>query len=364
MEKKRIYSLDLLKFIVSIIIIFYHLQQETRLGISTINLVSGKIYTWYIVELFFIISGFISMSNFSSDEKIKSTLERKFLFYFKHKFIRIYPIAVLSIIFTIFCGFLYRLYFGNWWNNIVPGLWRVFKVIFLVNGGFLNLDIVYGSFTWYLSVLLLCYFFEYFIIYLCKRLSLKIEYLFIFMIVSGITGYCYGLNLPLLSYYTCRGYSSFFIGCMIYKIYNNQNIEKRKLIVFSIIGLSICIITGIINFDLFYDDETCQWGIFTVVLNPSILIIFLELNRWFKSSKWKILGNISFEMYLFHMPFIILYLIVCNFFHKVCIPEMLQIIIFIVFTIIISFVIFNLIEKPVTKKLSNQFELNQSLQKE
>lgn len=62
---------------------------------------------------------------------------------------------------------------------------------------------------------------------------------------------------------------------------------------------------GIINFNLFYDDDICQWGISTVVLWPSTFIIFLELNKFFKSPKWQILGGISFEMYLWHMSVIL-----------------------------------------------------------
>lgn len=82
MENKRIYSLDLLKFLISIVIIVLHLQQETGIGISVINLASGKIYTWYIVELFFIISGFLSMFNFSSKEKIELTIGKEFPVFF------------------------------------------------------------------------------------------------------------------------------------------------------------------------------------------------------------------------------------------------------------------------------------------
>lgn len=361
MERNRIYSLDLLKFIVSIVIVVLHIQQESRIGLSVINLASGKIYTWYIVELLFIISGFLSMLYFSSDEKIELSLQNGFSLYLKHKCIRIYPMVILSTIFYLLNIVLYKLFFKYWLHNIVPGLWRVLNSILLTNEGSIS---YFNSPTWYLSVLLLCYCFEYFIVFLCKRMTLKIEYFFVAMVLLGITGYCYGLNLPLLSYHTCRGYASFFIGCLIYKLYNNQKIKIKRILIGSIIAFTFCVIAGIVDFNLFYDDETCQWGVFTVILNPSIFIIFLESNRWFKSSKWQILGNISFEIYLFHMPFIILYLIFCDLCPKMCISEMLQISIFIVLMIIISFIIFTFIEKPITRKLSNRFEKNQDLQKE
>lgn len=364
MKNNRIYSLDLLKFIASIIIIFYHFQQETGLGTSVINLASGKIYTWYVVELFFVISGYLSMLSFASPGKTEETLKKGFYNYYKHKCIRIYPTAVLSILFTVFCGVLYRLYFGNWWHNIVPSLWKLFKTLILFNGGLIKFDVTYGSITWYLSVLLLCYVLEFFIIYLCKRFSLNIEYLFTLLVLLGIAGYCSNANLPFFYYHTYRGYASFFIGCIIFKAYNNQILKRKSFLICSIVSFVICVFAWIVDFDLFYDDETCQWGIATVVLFPSILIIFLELNRFFKSCFWKVLGDISFEMYLWHMPFIILYLIFNSFVLEIHDSEIFLINLFIVFMIIFSFFVYTFIEKPITRKLTNKFEKKLDLQKE
>ncbi len=357
MERNRIYSLDLLKFIVSTIIIFYHIQQETGLGTPVINLASGKIYAWYVVELFFIISGFFSMLSFASPDKTEETLKKGFCNYFKHKCIRIYPAAVLSILFTVFCGILYRIYFGNWWHNIVPSLWKLFKTLILFNGGLIKFDVTYGAVTWYLSVLLVCYFFEYFLIYLCKRFDFNVEYLFVLMILVGINAYCNNANLPFLYYYNYRGYASFFIGCIIYRIYYNQNLNRKKMLIYSVIAFLFCIMAWIINFNLFYDDETCQWGIFTFVLWPSTLIIFLELNKWFNSSLWQCLGDISFDMYLWHMPFIILYLIFKKLFSELYLSELLQISIFIILIIVFSFIIFTFVEKPCRIKLKAYSEL-------
>lgn len=357
MERNRIYSLDLLKFIVSIIIIFYHIQQETGLGTPVINLASGKIYAWYVVELFFIISGFFSMLSFASPDKTEETLKKGFCNYFKHKCIRIYPAAVLSILFTVFCGILYRIYFGNWWHNIVPSLWKLFKTLILFNGGLIKFDVTYGAVTWYLSVLLICYVLEFFIIYLCKRFSLNIKYLFALLVLLGIAGYCSNADLPFFYYYTYRGYASFFIGCIIFKAHNKSDLKRKSFLMCSIVSVVICVLAWIVNFDLFYDDETCQWGIATVVLWPSILIIFLELNKWFKSSFWQRLGDISFDMYLWHMPFIILWLIIRKLFSEFYLSELLQISIFIIFIIVFSFIIFTFVEKPCRIKLDGYSEI-------
>ena len=350
METKRIYSLDLLKFIVIIGIIIPHFQVST--GIS---IIISKYSPGYILELLFITSGFLSMSWFSSAEKIETTCAKGFPSYLKHKCIRLYPMATLSTLFTVFCGFLFRLYFSHWFFDQVPSLWKLFKTLLLVNGGLFEQERIYNSVTWYMSVLLLCYSFQYFYVYLCKRTALKVEYFYIFMILFGIIGYTTN-RIPCFALWSYRGYASFFIGCMIYKVYSTQNL-KRQLLICSIMAFTICIMAGIINFNLFYDDDICQWGISTVVLWPSTFIIFLELNRFFKSPKWQILGSISFEMYLWHMSFIILHLIFRDLFPNFFQSEILQMILFFIFLIIISFVIFNFVEKPITKKLSKLFEI-------
>lgn len=357
MEDKRIYSLDLLKFLCAIIIIILHLQQETRLGLSVINLASGKICTWYVTELFFIISGFLSMSCFSTHEKNEMAIKKGFTSYFKHKAIRIYPMTILSILFTVFVSFLYRFFVGRWFHDLIPGLWRLLNTLMLTNVWVVSFDIFFNFPVWYLGVLLLCYIIQYNLFYLAQRFSLKIKYLCIILVLWGINAYCSNSYYLFLNPYTARGFSTFFLGCILYIEYYSGLLNNKIIVIISFSVLLLCTILGFFNFPVFYDDIICQWGIASFVLWPSIFIIFLELNKWFKSSKWQILGNISFEMYLWHMPFITLYLIYCNFCSAVHLSEMFQIIFFVVFMIIFSFFIYNFVEKPITKKLSNRFHV-------
>ena len=55
---KRYYSLDILKFIAAILIIFHHFQQSFDVKYSGFNFFGGDIYFGNIVELFFMLSGF------------------------------------------------------------------------------------------------------------------------------------------------------------------------------------------------------------------------------------------------------------------------------------------------------------------
>lgn len=59
-EKQRDYTLDFIKICATIIIIFHHYQQVTGAFFENkINFWNGKFYFGYVVELFFILSGFL-----------------------------------------------------------------------------------------------------------------------------------------------------------------------------------------------------------------------------------------------------------------------------------------------------------------
>lgn len=62
MEKKntREYSLDFLKVVATIIIVFHHYQQGFGVAFSKFNFAGGKFYFGYIVELFFVLSGYFT----------------------------------------------------------------------------------------------------------------------------------------------------------------------------------------------------------------------------------------------------------------------------------------------------------------
>lgn len=59
MSKKHFYGIDILKFLFAILIVLHHYQQITGIRFTKANFYGGTIYLGYIVEFFFIISGFL-----------------------------------------------------------------------------------------------------------------------------------------------------------------------------------------------------------------------------------------------------------------------------------------------------------------
>ena len=95
LSEHRFYTLDALKFFAAIGIVFHHYQQVTGVVFSRFNFYGGRIYFGYLVELFFILSGFFMAVHI---EKHKGLQLKEFLL---GKMIRLYPAAIISGV--VFC---------------------------------------------------------------------------------------------------------------------------------------------------------------------------------------------------------------------------------------------------------------------
>lgn len=104
MEKARNNSLDFLKIIATILIVFHHYQQELNVKFTQINFFGGKFYFGYLVELFFLISGFLM---FNYIERIKQGLDFKSFFINRVK--RLLPlVAIAAILYECLIYFYFR----------------------------------------------------------------------------------------------------------------------------------------------------------------------------------------------------------------------------------------------------------------
>ena len=65
MAKKNIIGLDILKIISATLIVFHHYQQAFQVRFDFIDFFGGRIYFGNLVELFFMISGFLTLYNYN-----------------------------------------------------------------------------------------------------------------------------------------------------------------------------------------------------------------------------------------------------------------------------------------------------------
>lgn len=346
-ETQRIYPLDALKCLGGIIVVFIHYQQLMDLKFEQgTNFYGGRFYWGFIVELFFMISGFLTVMSYKKKEN-------GFAEYIKHKIIRIYPMGVIStIIYIIFC-YAYKYMVGEWWLDRSAELWKSFASILLIHQGTVISDIsrAPNNPTWYLGVLMLCYVVFYCSIWLGRRYRILPIYFQIAVIFIGIGIISYKIDLPLPNRFAARGYCAFFMGIVIYEIVTRYSAKILKL--YSIIILLITSLAFIYDFENLVDDQLL---IVIFIIYPPIMFLFLKseiVGKIFNHKFFGFLGKVSFEVYLWHCVYLMAFQYVSELLQLSVKPSFQQMLVFLFITEILSMIMYKFVEIPITKKLTN-----------
>lgn len=299
MEKKRIGSLDALKAIAAVFIVFHHYQQDTGSGgtFPGVNFYGGKLVFGYVVELFFIISGFLTVYTENSENHTASDYFDRFI----KKIERLWPMAAFATLFGTLILYSYRVIFKEW-IDASHGIWSFFSSLFLFCFPVRDTMAINNP-EWYIAVLLQCSLIYYLLCWICKKcLNISPVLSFIFMVLTGMALFSKNYNYIFIDQNYARGYTAFFIGAILPHV---LKLIPKKL-ANSISILSILLITAL--FSLHFG-EACdsQWEILTFVFFPSVVILFVQgrfipglLNNKF----FNLLGKASFEVYLLHSPLI------------------------------------------------------------
>lgn len=305
---KRDYSLDVLKIVGTILIIFHHYQQITGAVFSRINFWNGTFTFGYLVEMFFLISGFLMLNYIS---KIENGLS--FKDFFVRRWLRFAPTvtfaAVSEQVFIIF----YKKLYGESFFGLEPSLGGsiVASLCIQEGWGFPNPRI--NNPVWYISVLLLCYVIFYFLVYIAKRRGYSLCYLFIGMIFLGIWVTNTGNNFLFINLQSARGLYTFFFGCLFAMLLRRHPVKNAVLMV----SVPVCIIMVYL---IQYHAASMVYGfpfLLTYVLYPAIIISLkapcmskLFSHRWIGE-----LSKISFSVFVWHCPMFSLMYDVRSFLH-------------------------------------------------
>lgn len=330
--RKRYYNLDIIKIIAAIIVVFHHYQQISGVRFQTINFFGGNFAWGYLVELFFLISGFLVITT--------DTKEKKFVSAFWHKCVRIYPMAIISVLFLLGITYIYQGCFEELIFNEAYGVWNIVTSILLIHQGWaIEVLPAINNPTWYLCVLLWCYIIFYFIKFINQKLHINSVYFFLGIVILGCVAMKLKLTGPFLYATTCRGYVGFFVGCF-WGIIAQKYFSKLSFIRRSGLFLSICFVLtkGVSN-----------WYGLVLLIFPTILIYAVSMKQ--VSHKYiSFLSAVSYEVYLWHVP---IYAMLKMLF-KLCDIKLLHteytMIIFLLIVEIFSCGIYKYIEIPLNKK--------------
>lgn len=298
---KRIYSLDILRFIGTIFIIFHHYQQIVGMFWEKgLNFYNGTFSFGIVVEFFFILSGFFAYRYVEADDLAFSS-------FYISKMKRLLPLVLISsVVYEVL------LYISKYTMTTPTMLYDEISVWGIVINGlgiqsgwcFKSSMIVVNNPVWYVSSLLFCYIVFFFLIYVSRRIKIPVTYLFIAMIFLGISIIEYHIELPFLNVSTGKGYRAFFFGIILAHILKEKAVGWKHFIVSCLIVLGMTY--GLIEYYHYFENGI--ENLMTFIYYPSVIIMFLSkpMKKVFGFAFIKVLGEVAYDMYVWHLPMILL----------------------------------------------------------
>ena len=305
--KKRQYSLDFIKIIATMFILFHHYQQYiSGIFAKGINFYGGVYNFGYMVELFFVLSGYIM---YPYIEKIHEGISFK-KFYFS-RYARLIPMVALAAVGYQIVVMIHIKMVGAAWFMENPNVWKTIVAALGFQEGWVFRNNIYVNYpVWYISVLLLCYLVFYIVTYLSKKLHVSARYFYVSFVFVGIVINSYGWHFAFLNEYTARGYYAFFAGVLLATYCYERNATRRETLIS--LGAVIVIIDLIVFHNGFISDGINY--ISTFILFPAIILLFKNsvVCKLFKSKNWQTAASIAFNTFVWHMPLLVMLLIIVN----------------------------------------------------
>ena len=291
-------ALDFLKFAASVILVLHHYQQVNNVFIDNgVNFYSGHFYWGFLVDLFFIISGFFLINSVNRINEGSLTFKD----YYLHRCVRLLPLVSLAgILYFFINNYLFYNVMGGYYISRSTGTELILTFLGM-QVGWANLE---GSNLnppmWYISALLIAFV----VIYLLVRLSrsTKISYVFPLagLILISVVGDFFGLDLPFFQQDARRAYIDVSVGLILALF-----LKKHKIRGFHYIFVSIMCIAGaaLYLFSLAHERLLLERYALSFLFFPAVIIIFNSpaVNKLFSAKIWNILGGASFDTYVLHV---------------------------------------------------------------
>lgn len=353
--KKYIEVLDPIRFAASILILFHHYQQVFGVHFAHVNFWGGVLHVGNLTELFFVISGFLAVM--STEKRLSAywTIQNGLREWF-HRAKRIYPMASLACLSYLFLAHVYRQLVGEWPDSLCDyaDLKTILASMLLLFCGIPGLYMTgINNPSWYLCVLLLCYHLLFFFLILSSRLRIRKSLLFGLAILLALTG----PYVPVLSAFVAggaqRGYLSFFLGAALAEIFPTLSVERAKRIcVYADAGLilaALLLCTGHYSGLAFFLQKWQRLAL-TFLLYPVLLLHVWAFDPVL-NGKFRMLGKISFEIYLWHCVLFVALRLLLLFLNR-DLPETFSMMMLVSLSCCLwAYVMLRWVEEPITRSL-------------
>lgn len=346
-KRQHLKALDGLRGVAVLLVLLSHTSGANMFFHTALNFKNtGKIG----VYLFFVLSAYLLDRQIAMAFMKNSASKKYWKNYFLRRFLRIYPLFVISLL-------LHGLFTFMGINTVIDKMIDIPLHMILVKG---------ESVFWSIPVEFKYYLISPFIIYICQRfLKWEKQKLFVFFII--LTGFALAVQFvhPLSSPSTLRYFPIFIVGTFIsvYElIFSVEILKKSNLRIINFGGgtafLIIIITMPFLFFKLFgskldflsakfYLPYAIIWGIVLLSAKYGNGLI----RKLLESKFLRFIGVISFSLYLFHMLFI-------DYLIQVDMPQNLKIYLFFILSILFSCFTYLFIERPLSKIRLHSKDLN------
>jgi peptidoglycan/LPS O-acetylase OafA/YrhL len=308
-ETQRLKALDGIRGIAAIIVAFFwHYKSffETDKPFYTLGYLAYN-YGWIMVDLFFVLSGFVFCHVYGDKIKENKIGIKSFAML---RFSRLYPLHFLTLCIVAAFKFFRKTSDGNMymWNGYRYSVSDFLINIPMAQNGWLTTRYSFNAPSWSVSVEIMMYLLFFYIFYYSKNTKKHIIKP-LAMIYFGAVIYISGWNTAFFNEQTGRGLTGFFIGIITaetYRYCNNNNRYKKVLLLLCGLGITCAaVIPAIVG----YSKIPRLALIITIVLFPSLIITVLGIKIFSKIMSIKpllYLGKLSYSIYLWHYPVVLI----------------------------------------------------------
>lgn len=300
-RSEKLYSVDFLRFIFSMIIVYFHIFHDNIMSFTNDSGFYKKLYENsngdVLVECFFLLSGFFMFYSFKKHGSI--TFGR----YAYSKVARLWP--------TLFFAILLEVVFFN--GSAFNGF---FNALFLQCNG---LSLNFSGINWYVSPLFWTFLFYFGLHKLVKNektfcfLTAVMSYISYLLVFNANDGaFSRGIGFGFVSLAMCRAIGGLGIGYLIATIVQNlkengfeeraTNTKLKKIIVFIIASIGEVVPLGLILLNCFYKKFDFNTNLYDVLLF-AILMLFLPFkagifSKITNNKFFGFLGRYSYSIYV------------------------------------------------------------------
>ena len=351
MSSERKYSLDILRVIATILIVFHHYQQITgSFWEGRLNFYGGKFYFGYIVEFFFLLSGFFMYSYID-----KVDTELKFKEFILKKVLRLLPLVLISAVVYEVLLYAYSMLYGEKWMGISVSLWGIVITALGIQDGWTFKNPCVNNPTWYISVLILCYVVFYLVTFISKKRNIPHVYLYAFMCLFGCGIVNYGINLPFINDSSGRGFYPFFFGLILAEILDKRGLKKCDVVA-SVV--SLVFLTGV----MLVKFEWVAGGInyiMTFWFYPALIVLFSSklFTKIFHFRFIGTLGKITYDVYIWHnVNFVLMFTLIGTLHLNVYLKGRKSMLVYTAINFAVGAISYYVLERPINKFITKRWK--------